>query len=171
MKTYFAILLLSMVVACTNQGRPSDPTKPSDPSGSGTSDPSGSGDPQILAQSACSLPEGPYQFHTIATVALMTGTWVLCSGPGMLQESGEVGIQFNANGTFVGLIDDNGVLTPSHAPGYEGTWEVYDDGEVDWQQMPNEGAGSSPAFEDNPRRFAMELEDLDGITVYGIVAP
>jgi hypothetical protein len=162
MKTYFTSLVLSVVAACTS----SHPNSP----GSGSSVPTGSSDPKILRQaSGCSLPQGMFPTNTNATVALMTGTWALCSGPSLLGHADEAGIQLNADGSFWLLVDDNGRLTPKQVFGYEGTWDVVDQGQVDWHLFPDQGDGGNATLEDNPRRFAMYARYNDDLSVYAIV--
>jgi hypothetical protein len=131
-----------------------------------------SSDPEIRAMaSGCSLPADSFSNNSnpTATVALMIGTWVRCSGGPLLGHADERGIQFGDDGYFETLVDNHDTLVVNSVFGYQGVWTVKSSGEVDWQAGPGQGDGDTPTIMLNPRRFKMWLHYNSEPSVYALV--
>ncbi|MFT3693767.1 MAG: hypothetical protein QM831_11540 [Kofleriaceae bacterium] len=165
MKPLFVSLLFAS--ACTGQGVFTSPSL-----GSGTGSDSGSDVGNGYEQ--CSLPEGPLHDYTQVSEfnTLVVGTWWHCSGPKILSNE-QAGIEFDADGKYY-LIADDGSGNPVKLTGFgnQGTWDGSQEGEtVQFNIHPtsNSGLGGYPMFEDGPRRFAMEVEYNDDMSIYTVV--
>jgi hypothetical protein len=118
-------------------------------------------------EQACSPPEGPGHPYTTAAElsTLIAGTWVLCSGRSLSTTPNTVGMKFDTAAVFTQLVAGDGFVTV--APNdfeYGGTWQVLDDyPAVDVTLASLDSVWvESPAFEDQPRRFAQISEDANG---------
>jgi hypothetical protein len=126
-------------------------------------------DPRILGQaSGCALPQGALQSPNITgTPDQLVGTWVRCSGPGLLGIDHEAGIELDADFSFTVLVGSDGNLVAQTGFGNQGSWD-YGEGQFDWHITPNEGQGGSPALETDPRRFALYVDYNEEMSVYAI---
>jgi hypothetical protein len=166
MKFATTYLLASLAVGC-GVGVESNPELP--PSNPELS-------PIERAMQECDVPQGPLHSYTKASEleTLILGQWLRCSGPPWLADSD--GIEFADDHTFFALIDDGlGKLVRRTGFGNQGTWDASQETET-WVQLnthltPAGGNGGSPAFEDTPSRFAINLATGAGISIYVRTGP
>ena len=162
MKRLFLLSLFAS--ACTGQGVFTSPSTGSN-GGSGS---------DVNGYEQCSLPEGP--LHPYTQVAdfntLVVGAWWHCSGPKIFANE-QAGIEFDADGSYFFLADDgNGNPVKLTGFGNQGTWDGSQEGNsVQFNIHPasNSGTGGYPTFEDGPRRFAMDVEYNQDVSIYTIV--
>ncbi len=123
-----------------------------------------------IAAQKCAQPEGPLHPYTqqAQVEQLIVGRWLHCSGPSLLEDE-QAGIEFVADGTYFGLAFDGSKLVRTTGFEKQGTWDAYQETEIsvqlNWHPTPASGNGGAPLFEDNPRRFAIDLGGSPSIYV------
>jgi hypothetical protein len=123
-------------------------------------------DPRILAHAAgCSGPEGQPVIAT-ASVVLMSGSWVRCSGPSLLGVDQEAGILIEIDGTYTALLDENGTPVPETGPDYSGPWQIYK-GDF-YYYSAGGGQHGTPSFEHDPWRLTLVLSETSERSIYAI---
>jgi len=122
----------------------------------------------------CAEREGPIKPYACAADlnTMITGKWRHCSGRALL-DVGEAGIELAADFNYYALVDDGtGHLVRKTGFGFQGTWDSYQETETsvqfDFHPTPNSGDGGYPIFEDNPRRFSVQIgyEATGSVYVY-----
>ncbi len=122
------------------------------------------------APAACALAETtvPGPRTAACLTSSMLGVWLRCSTPSVINTTDDVGIEFDADGTFYQLYTDDGcTMRRGKSFGQTGTWESYDNGTTTsgtpnlWVYLNYNGGsmGSTMTFGCAPRKVRMFNEN------------
>lgn len=156
MKHSIGALMVMLGAAACGTGMNGDPI--SDP-GDGTGVFHGTSD-------VCPEADGPHRDVAPEELAgLLTGRWIHCTGPTPFPLRGSAGVEFAADGKYHQLVkDSSGAIVRGTGFVSQGTWEVDEEFVLLWS-TPSSRWGSTPVFEEGPRRLGF-YEGAEGFAVY-----